>query len=246
MKTIKSIIAVAMVLLITACGGKKEEEAPKKKFDIEKAQELADKYHNYGRYGDWNDFADMYDDFCEEYIYVFEKSLDNISDFSSIEDFKTNFNEQNNELYKLGSTIWEAISINSIPQDISKRLDESSIRMGERLKELNSQLEQQFNKKVENQSNGNVADNRSNESNNLSIKTFPEFAQNMGKQIYDTKSKEEFDRLSNYAQEEMTRYLKACKNASDSNFIYNNYYPLESALIEMGESWYYPNDSEMD
>lgn len=30
MKTLKTIMAVAMVLLITACGGKKEEEAPKR------------------------------------------------------------------------------------------------------------------------------------------------------------------------------------------------------------------------
>lgn len=70
MKTLKAIMAVAMIMILASCGGKS--------FDYDKADKLCEKYHKDGFDDkDWNEFANLYKDMCEYEIYVQEQMLKN-------------------------------------------------------------------------------------------------------------------------------------------------------------------------
>lgn len=128
MKTLKTIMAVAIALLITACGGKKEEEAPKKEFDIEKAQKLADRYYQNAGYNEkeWNDFAEVYAELQNTIMEKMETAIDKAPAGESLFAILNDFNEDNIELGKIADKMRRISSESqSIPADVAAKIKES-------------------------------------------------------------------------------------------------------------------------
>lgn len=137
MKTLKTIMAVAVVLLITACGGKH--------FDMDSAKELCDKYEKEGfDNSDWNDFAKMYEVISNEYFNLMETSIDEAEEGSSLFEILREINKSG--IMTLQGKANEIIEYNrnSMPENVLKRIEETNDKLEKRSEDLNAKIEQKF------------------------------------------------------------------------------------------------------
>lgn len=75
MKTLSTLLTVALVMLLASCGKKDADDKDgKKDFDLEKAQKLCEKYDD-GKFddGDWEEFVDIYEQMRAKELSMYEE-----------------------------------------------------------------------------------------------------------------------------------------------------------------------------
>lgn len=142
MKTLKAIMAIAMVIILASCGGKG--------FDADKAQKLCDKYESEGlTEKEWNEFASLYESLNKHYISLIEKGLEKAKKGMTMSEVEQLCADKT-ELEKLGKIAhdMEFVSYDGsrdMPADVRARIKASK----ENLREESSRIEQEIRKKIE-------------------------------------------------------------------------------------------------
>lgn len=134
MKTLKAIMAIAMVIILASCGGKS--------FDHERAKEMTEAYED-GDFSDndWKEFCSLYEDGADYLIDMMETTKTKITPDMTIKEVNA-IKEEFEEIY----SIWDRMDYpiydarREIPDNLSERFKAADEKVSKMRREFNASI----------------------------------------------------------------------------------------------------------
>lgn len=141
MKVMKMIMAVAMVMLLAACGGKK--------FDAEKADALCHKYYQ-GDFEekDWTEFGDMYEASVNVQKKFYEDLLKEAEPGANIDQLRMDLYKQDKEVFDAMSSMEDVAykGRDKMPEKVADQIKAAEDKIDKIKKEYREKIEKKIDK----------------------------------------------------------------------------------------------------
>lgn len=224
------------VLLISACGDKKTE------YDSTRLLELcADYFSDRSMSEDqWEEFAALYSAGTDKSVIMFEEALPKVTPDMTMYDAMSLVRDSGDDfsaLIEADGVVFDGLGSGVKPELLAQLYETRS-----RKRQIEDQFKSDVMAIISPDEATTVKTEAPAEKKEYLIEEFPQFAEEYAQKIRNARDEEEYQILSDYAFREFENYLMACKTVEEEQFVRQNYGPIDSASIEVGEDFYYSDD----